>query len=139
MKTRKEIVQILNKFRVYIDKHGTSVTGKELTARQTKGINEKIDLYVHKDFILLFYDCSIGKTGKRGILFTEEKLAFKEMISKNHVLYYSDIADIMFEEDPKNKTYGTIKFILNDGSIVVYTESVISMPPLFACILDILG
>lgn len=91
-----------------------------------------------RDTIIGFYDTTVAGSGKSGYLFTDTKVYYLEVLEKPQKLWYDDIMDIKLISSGKKDCDNRLQFLLDDGSVVVWSSTCLNKKPLYDFFMELL-
>lgn len=130
MGEHEEKIEILGKYlsamtTAYNYHLGKNVPGKKLDNAE-KSFAQGLD----REKVLGFYDVTVLGSGKKGFLFTDDKLYATEMFEKNKKIWYDDIKEMWLYNTNKKDCDRGLAVELIDGSTVRLEDYSINKTPL---------
>lgn len=140
MSKEADLISIVNKYGYDISEYEDYVLGKNLTNRQLNGIQNKI-IDVQQQDIIGFIDITITKSGKEGLLFTKDKLIFKDRTAptgnEKINIDYSNLKDAKIQYAKKKDCDSSIIVYTRDNEEYIVRNSFLKKIPLILCIQEI--
>ncbi|MBD5550815.1 MAG: hypothetical protein HDQ96_06495 [Lachnospiraceae bacterium] len=85
---------------------------------------------VDRTSIIGMYDTTVFNSGKQGYIFTDTKVYYLTVLEKPKKLWYDDILSVEVIQSGKKDCDNKLKFILYDGTVIEWIDSLINKTPL---------
>lgn len=111
----------------------------DISKRRLNNAIKSFAFGIDKNTIIGFYDTTVMLTGKRGYIFTDTKVYYKNMFEKSKKLWYDDIKSLdIVEKYLIEDSKKSLKFDLYDGSSVIWEDIWLNKTPLLKFFNEIL-
>lgn len=130
MSNHEEKIAIARK---YFHQLGTSFAIKgHISTKSLDNAKKKFapDLDNYRDTVIGFIDTSVLNNGKRGYIFTDDKVVYVQIMEKPRKLWYDEIESVAVIKNGKTDKDNKLQFHMNDGSFITWIDYLYNKTPL---------
>ena len=107
--------------------------GRRLPKKQLKNAISSLDKSIDIDTVIGLYDTTLWNSGKKGYIFTNEAVYFKELIGRTKSFCYREVENIkIISKD--GKEINELHFVLSSGKTIAMTDTFIDKLALKQCV-----
>ena len=131
MGQHEEKVELLRKYVSEIQTSYGFEIGEGVSSKKLDNAVKKFAHGLDKNRVVGFYDTTISGNGKKGYIFTDDKVYYLDTLEKPNKIWYDDIDKVELISDGKKDCDNKLCFYMNDGTNVIWTSCFLNKTPLY--------